>query len=184
MKKIREILLIVLLILVIVLIFRLVGINAELKVVEENYTNAKEKNEKTQAKSNTKIKTYRFEIKQLNQKIRLLESEARVAEVVIKWKTRWKTKYKIKTVDKIEYVTVPVQDFSLCLEKVELLEQLVSKWKLSALEWEKKYMSEKVLNDNANVYIKELKKTNNKKKWTSAGIGIVLGVLLTIILGG
>ncbi len=175
LKYIKEILILLLIVLVTYGIIEHLKVGKEMKEAKDKYNNAKKINVYNQNKSKEKIATLTDEIDILNKELWVLRGQKSVVRIETKWRTKWKTKY----VDKIEYVTLPVKTFTLQVKEIKVLEQLVSKWKLTAEEWEKRYNFEVIAHESCQEYVQVLEKKKRTPKWVYA-VMAVLGILVVV----
>ena len=175
LKYIKEILILLLIIFVTYGIIEHLRVGKEMKEAKDKYNNAKEINGQKQEQSKEKIATLKAEIDILNKELWILRGQKSVVKIETKWRTKWKTKY----VDKIEYVTLPVKTFTLQIKEIKVLEQLVSKWKLTAEEWQKRYNFEVIAHESCQDYVRVLEKSKKTPKWVYA-VMAVLGILVVV----
>ena len=174
LKYISNIIILLLIVLVTYGIVEHLKTTKEIKEAKETYDKAKETNDVEQEQSKEKIAVLRIEIDELNTELRLLRGKKSLVRVETKWRTKWKTKY----VDKVEYVTLPVKTFTLQIKEIKVLEQLVSKWKLTAEEWQKRYNFEVIAHESCQDYVIVLEKTKRTPKW----VYVALTILATLVI--
>ena len=159
-----------------------IGVNKEIEEKRVKYESEKNRNDKVQKESDSKINILTAETFTLNEKLHKLRkgidiSGIKIKELreIIKAKPKWRIVYE----DRIEYVILPSIDFELKLKEIKILNKLVNKWKLTAKEWQARYISERTTHEKAVEYIKVLVKKKKRSIWLYGVVGI-LGIIVLI----